>query len=138
MRRLVFIAPVALLVSVLFFGLRKPPRPTIAWDECPGSCECGRLEVPIDYERPDGPTFTLQLIRHRAATPERHIGVLVSNPGGPGGTSVQDFPAFVSRLSWSNPRLYHQFDLVTFDWRGIGYSSPRHACRRSIRRCSRS
>ena len=59
----------------------------IAWGACdpPGEgLECARIRVPLDWDRPNGRTISLALIRHLASKPEQRIGTLFINPGGPG------------------------------------------------------
>src|SRR5687768_17206937 len=41
------------------------PEP-IEWQDC-GNAECGELLVPLDYERPDGPTVELLVARAPAS-----------------------------------------------------------------------
>ena len=62
---------------------------SIDWEAC-GQNECGTLSVPLDYAKPDGATIELSLVRYKARDPERRIGVLLANPGGPG-ASANDF-----------------------------------------------
>jgi hypothetical protein len=54
---------------------------SIEWSDC-GPGECADVEVPVDYDEPDGDTNTLSVARS-PATGER-IGALFMNPGGPG------------------------------------------------------
>jgi pimeloyl-ACP methyl ester carboxylesterase len=75
----------------------------------------------VDWKRPRGATIDLALARHLATDPERRIGSLLINPGGPGGSGV-DF-AFSAPDSFS-PDLLERFDIVGFDPRGVGLSNP--------------
>ncbi|MFJ8941512.1 alpha/beta fold hydrolase [Streptomyces sp. NPDC102365] len=63
----------------------------------------------------------MALARHRATDPDRRIGVLVVNPGGPGVSGV-DF-LFGAR-SFFSPEVLARFDIVGFDPRGVGLSRP--------------
>jgi hypothetical protein len=46
--------------------------------------QCARLEVPLDYEQPDGQTAQIALLRVPATgEPSKRIGSLLLNPGGP-------------------------------------------------------
>jgi len=96
-------------------------QPTsLAWRDCGESFECASLPVPLDYSRPDGATIDLAVIRHRAQG-ARRIGALVLNPGGPGAPAVSYLRGIADLL----PReLRERFDLVSFDPRGTGESSP--------------
>lgn len=106
------------------------PTPTapIAWESCEspygeGDFECGTLTVPVNWQRPDGTTVDLALARHRAADPDRRIGSLLLNPGGPGQSGVD--LAFSAPTSFS-PELAARFDFVGFDPRGIARSAEMH------------
>ena len=89
--------------------------------------ECARLTVPLDYADPAGETVTVGVLRHKATKPERRIGSLVTDPGGPGGSGM-DEAASLSESSTAAP-LLQRFDLVGFDPRGVGASEPRITCR---------
>ncbi|WP_232832149.1 alpha/beta hydrolase [Nocardiopsis sp. FIRDI 009] len=80
--------------------------------------ECGTVTVPLDYDRPDGRTLDLAVVRAPAqGSTEERVGSLVVNPGGPGvtGLDMLDFPSFSDQIRAS-------FDLVSFDPRGVGES----------------
>lgn len=52
--------------------------------------DCATLSVPLDYSNPkDGRSIDLQLIRAKA-TKEPFKGSILTNPGGPGGSGVQE------------------------------------------------
>lgn len=100
----------------------------LGWTTCTeppaslGGLECAALAVPIDHGDPGGTTLTLALARIRSTgAPEDRIGSLLFNPGGPGGSGV-DFLANVASTIPSE--LAERFDLVSFDPRGVGASSP--------------
>ncbi|MET9632852.1 alpha/beta hydrolase [Lentzea sp. NPDC006480] len=85
--------------------------------------QCARLQVPMDYERPDSGTITVGLLRRPAAEQGRRVGSLVVNPGGPGGSGM----AHVANMQPNNP-VGKRFDVVGFDPRGVGASLPRVQC----------
>ena len=77
----------------------------------------------MDYDRPALRSMGIFLIRHRAADSAHRIGTLIVNPGGPGGSGVhfalqsdKVFPA----------EILDRFDVVGFDPRGVGRSTPVH------------
>ncbi|SEP54201.1 hypothetical protein [Amycolatopsis saalfeldensis] len=86
-------------VTVAALGLAAPaeaaaPPPTWApctqlaasWPKDAGtSAECTTVTVPVDYSRPDGRTTELAVDRIPASDQAHRRGVLVLNPGGPGG-----------------------------------------------------
>ncbi len=83
--------------------------------------DCGRETVPVDYARPGGATIAVEVIRVHYRDQPKRIGSLLVNPGGPGGSGV--FLAISLAASLSDDVLEH-FDLVGFDPRGVGLSSP--------------
>ncbi len=96
------------------------PVAPIQWSRC-GALECGSVTVPVDYEHPQGPTVAIAVARHPAEIPTERIGSLVINPGGPGGSGIDDLP---NELSVLTPELLDRFDIVSFDPRGVERSSP--------------
>ncbi|HET9665707.1 MAG TPA: hypothetical protein VFP09_03080, partial [Desertimonas sp.] len=84
------------------------PEP-IEWTSIGDGLEEGRLEVPIDYADPDGPTVELYLARHRAAKPEERIGSLLVNPGGPG-FGGSEFAIFAELVPYDDELGHHRAD----------------------------
>ena len=89
----------------------------------PSGAQCGKIAVPVDYSDPEGGAATLALIRF-PATGER-IGSLIVNPGGPGESGIDAAASIVESLL---PEVRERFDLVGFDPRGVGASSPALWC----------
>lgn len=100
----------------------RGPRPSIDWRACGGPFACARFRVPLDHDEPDGPTISLALIKLPAARPGRRIGTLFTNPGGPGEFGV-DFVRDEARSVYGK-RVRDRFDIVGFDPRGVGASTP--------------
>ena len=94
------------------------PEP-LAWAACedPAITECATLAVPLDWSDVDGPTIDLALGRQRAL--REPIGPLLMNPGGPGASGLE-FLAY----SPVSPEVRDRFDLVSWDPRGVGASTP--------------
>jgi pimeloyl-ACP methyl ester carboxylesterase len=93
----------------------------IVWDDCGSGFECGTLEVPLDYDDPDGEQIELALTRLPAADPDARIGSLLANPGGPGATGID----FIQGLAFAlSPDIQDAFDIVGWDPRGVGESTP--------------
>jgi len=101
----------------------SPPVGTIAWSACTGHAgwDCGALEVPLDHALP-GRSISIALNRHRAAPSAARVGSLLVNPGGPGASGI-DF-AYDAVASILDPRLVQAFDVIGFDPRGVGLSTP--------------
>ena len=93
------------------------PEP-IEWDDC-GAVECATLDVPLDYDDPDGDQIELYVIR-TPASGER-IGALFVNPGGPGASAAE----YAELLPHVLPEgITEHFDIVGLDPRGVGGSTP--------------
>ena len=89
------------------------------------TAECTSVPVPIDAADPAGAQAQLAVIRIPATG--RRIGALLMNPGGPGASAVDLVVNIADALS-DSPITEH-FDLVGFDPRGVGYSTPELRCR---------
>ncbi|MGW4054097.1 alpha/beta hydrolase [Streptomyces sp. NPDC004779] len=100
-------------------------RQKLRWAPCdpqaPAELECATLKVPLDYAAPAGRKLDLAISRAKATSPRDRRGVLLLNPGGPGGPGL-DMPL------WMAPQLpdavKQKYDLIGFDPRGVGRSSP--------------
>ncbi|MEU5695512.1 alpha/beta hydrolase [Actinosynnema sp. NPDC020468] len=118
------LAASALLVGLAPGAVAQPPAPgTIAWAPCPGlpTVECGTLALPIDRANPGAGTFGLAVARRKATDPAKRVGVLVINPGGPGGSGVN----FAQRADqYFSKEITERFDVVGFDPRGVARSNP--------------
>ncbi|MBQ1082269.1 alpha/beta hydrolase [Nocardiopsis sp. B62] len=89
----------------------------------PGS-ECARMDVPLDYEDPEGELASVAVLRVPARG--ESMGSLVYNPGGPGGSGVVGAALAFAGLAESE--ITERFDLVGFDPRGVGATSPAVDC----------
>ncbi|MFJ8749694.1 alpha/beta hydrolase [Streptomyces sp. NPDC102441] len=100
-------------------------RSYIGWKPCEedASAECGALSVPVDWGKPDGERFDLQLARRRATDPGARVGSMVFGPGGPGDSGV-DRIVGEGNIGRFSDRLRSRFDIVSFDPRGVGLSNP--------------
>ncbi|MFC4563841.1 alpha/beta hydrolase [Nocardiopsis mangrovi] len=91
----------------------------ISWEECDAGFECGAFEVPLDYEDPGGPRLEIAVKRLPAAGARE--GSLVVNPGGPGGSGY-DYAGSATGIV--SEQVRERYDVVGFDPRGVGRSSP--------------
>ena len=87
----------------------------------PRAAQCTELTVPLDYSRPGGRTIELSVLKVPAERKNRRVGALVVNPGGPGGSSL-DYATGGS--SYWGHAIRGSFDIVGFDPRGVGESTP--------------
>ncbi|MDT7607216.1 MAG: hypothetical protein QOG96_1719 [Pseudonocardiales bacterium] len=97
----------------------------LVWSRC-APFDCTYLRVPLDYGQPAGRTARLAVLRQRASQPDRRIGSLVINPGGPGESGTDAATGLAKRVR--NTPLGERFDLVGFDPRGVGKSEPAIEC----------
>lgn len=83
---------------------------------------CGTVEVPSDASDPDSDPVVLAVARasHAEADPEAPPVLLLH--GGPGGS------ALATPLSLGDGSLVRERDLITFDQRGSGHSTPSLDC----------
>ena len=98
----------------------------IEWKACMGKdapeapFECGFVDAPIDYRHPEKDKISIALIRLPSDSSVTQPGVILTNPGGPGGSGI-DFVVsagedLVSKLGLAD------FDIVGFDPRGVDRS----------------
>ncbi|CAE6451037.1 unnamed protein product [Rhizoctonia solani] len=101
----------------------------LEWKNCsqdgfPGR-ECTRFEVPLDWHNDEVGKASLAVIRYPAIK-EPKLGTLFMNPGGPGGSGVETVQGadgdVIMQHSGGN------YDLVSWDPRGVGQTIPRTAC----------
>jgi pimeloyl-ACP methyl ester carboxylesterase len=89
--------------------------------------ECGRLEVPLNYNNPQGKTMQIKVLRLPARGERgQRIGSLAINPGGPGGSGMTG--AVLSAVGLKDSPVLQRFDMVGFDPRGVGASTPAIGC----------
>lgn len=102
-------------------ALRRFYEQQVTWEPCRGGLQCAEIEVPLDYERPAGETITLSLLKDPAGSKKQRVGSLVVNPGGPGGSGVE----YAANAGiYLGSELRSAFDVVGFDPRGVGGSTP--------------
>jgi len=96
------------------------PTPQLAWSTCYDYAECATVQLPLDYDQPDGATIDIAVLRVKAKDQQHKIGSLFLNPGGPGGSGREIARAAPFFLSDS---LLQRFDIVGVDPRGIAGST---------------
>jgi pimeloyl-ACP methyl ester carboxylesterase len=82
---------------------------------------CARYRVPIDHDNAALGTIDIALLKRAARTPDKRVGSLFFNPGGPGGSGLR-MP--IAAASFVQPQVIDRFDLIGFDPRGVGDSNP--------------
>ncbi|GAQ58225.1 alpha/beta hydrolase [Streptomyces acidiscabies] len=100
--------------------LRFGPCPdSVPAPPAPDRVECGHLSVPLDHRRPDGPHIDIAVSRVPASGERR--GILLVNPGGPGGSGL---PYAVTKRAKLPESVRRAYDVIGFDPRGVGASAP--------------
>ncbi|MBE8525571.1 alpha/beta fold hydrolase [Amycolatopsis sp. H6(2020)] len=107
--------------------------PAVAWGTCASDVlagvpadqikfySCARYRVPIDHDNASLGTIDIVLLKRAARTPDKRVGSLFLNPGGPGGSGLT-MP--IAGPAIFQPQVLDRFDLIGFDPRGVGASNP--------------
>ncbi|WP_170223124.1 alpha/beta hydrolase [Nonomuraea turkmeniaca] len=149
-RRRLAVIGMSLIAAVLMAMLPTPPafageaaepdttalagplaRQQITWEPCGlGSVTaeqeaalrlaCATVTVPRDWHDPkDGHTLQVRISRTVATGADRK-GILLVNPGGPGGSGLSLAPY----VALAGPAVGEHYDVIGFDPRGVGQSTP--------------
>ena len=109
-----------------------PAHSTLRWHSCSsqlaadGVPDCTMLSVPVNYADPGGRHISLALDMIPATAPKsQQQGVMLVNPGGPGGDGL---PLAAEVAQGLNPGVAASYDIVGFDPRGVGSSVPALSC----------
>jgi pimeloyl-ACP methyl ester carboxylesterase len=106
------------------------PAAQVEWGACPDDVAteaapyvltCAKVPVPLDYSDPDGEHIELQLSRMASDNPAARRGVLLLNPGGPGGSGLTQ-PSLLASRGLPDSVL-DAYDLIGMDTRGVGHST---------------
>jgi pimeloyl-ACP methyl ester carboxylesterase len=97
-------------------GVARYEKQQLNWESCGHGFSCSTMLVPLDYANPDGTAITL-LVAKRPATGTKRLGSLFINPGGPGGSGV-------GYVGYFNAAGLENYDIVGWDPRGVGHSTP--------------
>lgn len=91
--------------------------------------QCGYLSVPLNYSRPHGRRIQIAVSRIRHTSKE-YQGIILTNPGGPGGSGLDlnAFLVFALRQEGFN-QAAGDYDWIGFDPRGVGSSKPAIRCK---------
>ncbi|KAJ7328502.1 Alpha/Beta hydrolase protein [Mycena albidolilacea] len=116
------LASPAVFAQTTFLWDQLAPSADLDWVTCYSRFQCTRLEVPLDYSDASVGTADLAVIRLPAnVSKSEYRGPLLFNPGGPGGSGVDT-------LVQAGPSLQlvfgSEYDIVSFDPRGVSYSTP--------------
>jgi len=110
------------------------PAMSIAWGPCSDpnlqafNAQCGLLSVPLDYNNPNGAKIQIAVSRI-AHTSSDYQGVILTNPGGPGGSGLGLNPFLIAQFQADGyGDAAGDYDWIGFDPRGVGSSVPAISC----------
>lgn len=94
--------------------------PSLDWGDCRGGpgtvgLECASLQVPVDWDDPDGRQITL-MIGRLPSTAAKPKGSVLVNFGGPMGMSIDMMRSYGGAEAFAG--LREKMDIVTWDMRG--------------------
>lgn len=115
-------ARIACVGALLFYALAGPPGAlaqaphVLHWADCGDGFECATATVPLDYARPKAGTLDIAVTRMPAKEPDKRLGSLFVNFGGPGAPAVETLhaPGVMAGFASLNDR----YDIVGVDPRG--------------------
>ena len=87
------------------------------------------FQAPLDYQNPDLGRASIPLIKYSAepnSSDGQYLGMILINPGGPGGSGVLDTIEYAHELSATMAGT--NWDIVGFDPRGMWFSEPVANC----------
>ena len=123
-------APAASSKAAVPQGLESFYSQKVEWYDCVATAgveksadrtgfQCAKVTVPLDYSQPDGQTIEIAMKKHLATGSVRQ-GTLFMNPGGPGGSGVDNVGAMATTTFAGVQKAY---DIIGFDPRGVGSST---------------
>ena len=136
MQRLFRLAALASVVIGMLWAAASASAaaPSIAWGPCSDpnlqafNAQCGMLSVPLDYSHPNGPQIQLAVSRIEH-TSSNYQGVILTNPGGPGGSGLGLDPFLIAQFQADGyGTTAGDYDWIGFDPRGVGSSIPAISC----------
>lgn len=101
-------------------GMQQFYSQKLHWAPCAGGMQCTKLLAPLDWAHPGSGSISLALVRQRATGTKQ--GSLLINPGGPGASGVSFITTNIDGAV--DATLQEHFDIIGFDPRGVGESSP--------------
>ncbi|KAF7903923.1 hypothetical protein EAF00_001257 [Botryotinia globosa] len=102
------------------------PSESLIWHACYSTFQCARLSLPLDWLNNSNPSrISLAIIKIPATDLTNYLGPVFTNPGGPGGSGT-----FSLRRNGYNLQkiVGKNHDIISFDPRGIGASTPLINC----------
>lgn len=85
---------------------------------------CATALVPLDYDDPEGESIEIAMKKHPATDKDKRQGALFFNPGGPGFSGIDGFIPAVAQGAVVSTEVAQAYDIIGFDPRGVGSSTP--------------
>lgn len=90
--------------------------------------DCGYVTVPERHSQPNGRTIQLAVVRTRSIGDNPAPDPLVMEQGGPGGSTIGEFPTQILPFTGAAPAILQHRDLVFVEQRGTQFSRPALLC----------
>lgn len=103
---------------------KLPAYKTLEWVSCYGGYHCARLEVPLNYDKPEDEKVKLALVKLSAQPSAKYKGILYLQIG-PGNSATNLVLEF--GLDFQRPTL-EGYDIIGWDVRGVGQTTPLLRC----------
>jgi len=87
---------------------------------------CGYVTVPESRQNPNGAKVQLAVAIFKSPNVQNDTSPVVRLEGGPGGPSLDNWARYITSANFSTFVFHH--DLIMFDQRGTGYSTPSLNC----------
>lgn len=121
-----FFSAAAVLATFSTASPTKPlhydPPSKVDWQTCGDSVRCANLSVPLDWSKPRGKQINIAMAMIPAANPEKRLGYLMVNPGGPGAAATNLINSGKEFLMSTD--LHQYFDILGPGPRGTAGSTP--------------
>lgn len=107
------------------------PSKTLHYAECYDGLQCARLRLPLSWKNDTGQSVDIAVLRVPASVPinsTQYGGSIFMNTGAPGFSCIDVLrraPEYFKELVNSPEK---QYDILTFDLRGVGHSLPKPSC----------
>ncbi|MBP2479421.1 pimeloyl-ACP methyl ester carboxylesterase [Crossiella equi] len=128
-RGLALAAAVGLAAAAAPVTAQAAPSAQVEWRDCPPevaakapTLRCATVPVPLDYADPGGTKINLTISKAASPEPARRRGILLTNPGGPGGSGLT-LPGDLLSLGLPSS-VAERYDIIGMDTRGVGHSTP--------------